>query len=524
MKLGDLVANLPTPVSLEGDAGVRVCDLTEDSRTVVPHSLFIARKGLKADGRVFARDAVGAGAVAILTDDPALAKAGLHVPVAVAPDITLASALVAERFYRDPTSRLSIVGVTGTNGKTTITYLIWQLLNHLHRRCGMVGTVQIDDGVTLGPAVMTTPPAIEISRTFSLMADAGCRAAAIEASSHALDQRRLDATRMCVGVFTNLTGDHLDYHKTMENYAQAKARLFEMLPPSGVAIVNADDPWHTQLIRDCRATAWKCSLGNDADCTCRVVSADMGAMRIELRGPWGVIEQSVNLIGRHNQMNVLQAVASAWALRERVGGFELHDLVNALAEVKAPPGRLEPAAIKSKAALPRVFVDYAHSDDSLRNVLIAVRKAMTPSDGKLWVVFGCGGDRDRTKRPRMGAAAIELADSVVVTSDNPRSEEPMAIIREITQGVPGDMRARVLIDPDRRAAIHAAIAKADARDIIVIAGKGHETEQITLGANRELVKHHFDDREVAREALEARAGSADVKSGPALRSPTREAK
>jgi len=247
-------------------------------------------------------------------------------------------------------------------------------------------------------------------------------------------------------------------------------------------------------------------------------------MPIELRAPWGVIEPTVNLIGRHNQMNVLQAVASAWALRERVGGFELHDLVNALADVKAPPGRLEPAAIKRKTALPRVFVDYAHSDDSLRNVLIAVRKAMTPSDGKLWVVFGCGGDRDRTKRPRMGAASIELADRVVVTSDNPRSEEPTAIIGEIMQGVPGDVRARVLINPDRRAAIHAAIAGAEPRDIIVIAGNGHETEQITLGANRELVKHHFDDREVAREALEARASDLSVKPGPALRPPTRETK
>lgn len=506
MKLGDLVVNLPTPVSLEGDASVRVCDLTEDSRTVVPYSLFIARRGQKADGRAFAKDAVSAGAVAILTDEPALARSGLHVPVAVAPDIALASALVAERFYRDPTSRLSIVGVTGTNGKTTITYLIWQLLNHLHRRCGMVGTVEVDDGVTVAPAAMTTPPAIELARTFSLMADSGCKAAAIEASSHALDQKRLDGTRICVGVFSNLTGDHLDYHKTMENYARAKARLFEMLPPSGVAIVNADDPWHAGLTRDCRAPVWTCSLGNDADCTCRVLGADMAAMRVELRGPWGVIEQSVNLIGRHNQMNVLQAVAACWALRQRVGGFEPHDLARVLAEVKAPPGRLEPAAIRAGTPLPRVFVDYAHSDDSLRNVLTAVRRAMTPTDGKLWVVFGCGGDRDRTKRPRMGAAAAELADHIVVTSDNPRSEKPMAIIEEILQGIPGDIAVRALVEADRRAAIHAAIAGADPRDIIVIAGKGHETEQITLGPNRELVKHHFDDREVAREALAARAG------------------
>lgn len=533
MNLQTLIADLKLkPPSRAGWPSVRICDLTEDSRTVVPGSLFVARRGLKADGTAFARDAVRAGAVAILTDDESLTKLESghdRVPIVLAKDVALASALIAERFFGNPSSKLAAVAVTGTNGKTTTTYLVWQMLNALDVRCGLIGTVVIDDGRSVGPASMTTPPAIELSQSLAAMAEAGCRAVALEASSHALDQRRVDGLAIKVGVFTNLTGDHLDYHKTMAAYTAAKARLFGMLPAGGVAIVNADDAAAESMIRGCRAAVRRGTLesgpsassppapsspGTKANATSRVeiLSSTIDGMALRIFGPWGTVEASVPLIGRYNAMNVLQAVDACDAVGPDLLGRKLttDDITTALKKVSAPPGRLEPAhpsgprsRAKATTELPKVFVDFAHTDDALRNVLTAVRGVLRPPS-KLWVVFGAGGDKDKTKRPRMGAAAAELADHVVITSDNPRTEKPSAIVTEILAGVPVTDRAKVEVQVERGPAIRHAVATAGVHDVIVLAGKGHETEQTLLNEHGKVVTIQFDDRLIASKALSDR--------------------
>lgn len=528
MNLNALIADLELrPPSRAGWESVRVCDLTEDSRTVVPGSLFVARRGLRADGGAFARDAVRAGAVAILTDEASLAElehGHEGVPVVLAKDVALATALAAERFYGNPSSKLAAIAVTGTNGKTTTTYLVWRMLNALGVRCGLIGTVVIDDGRSVSAASMTTPPAIELSRSLAVMAEAGCRAVALEASSHALDQRRVDGLTLGVGVFTNLTGDHLDYHRTMEAYAAAKARLFTMLPSDGVAIVNADDATAETMLRGCKASVRRVSnpeIGRPpgpqpesepmTPSRVEILSSTIDGMTLRMAGPWGVVESPVPLIGRYNAMNVLQAVEACAAVSERTLGRRLTtaDISGALKKVSAPPGRLEPVTVgsarsrRSAAGLPRVFVDFAHTDDALRNVLTAARGVLRPPS-KLWVVFGAGGDKDKTKRPRMGAVAVELADHAVITSDNPRTEKPSTIVAEILAGVPTTAREKAEVQVDRGRAIRHAIASAGPDDVIVVAGKGHETEQTLLNEHGKVVTIEFDDRLVAGDALAER--------------------
>jgi UDP-N-acetylmuramoyl-L-alanyl-D-glutamate--2,6-diaminopimelate ligase len=528
--------------SVPGDlAHTRICDLTEDSRTVVPGSLFIARGGRKADGKQFVSQALRAGAVAILTDDASLElpEKGEGVPVLIAPDVALVSALLAERFYGRPSNSMDLVGVTGTNGKTTVTSLVWQLLNACSRRCGLIGTVIVDDGVEVAPASMTTPPAIELSRSLARMLECGCKAAALEVSSHALDQRRADALRFRVGVFTNLSGDHLDYHQTMDAYAGAKARLFEALAQDATAIVNDADPRSARILRDCKARvvrarvvregelaggAWGPNSDQCADqCAVAILAQSASGMDLALAGAWGVVRGRVGLVGAYNAMNVLQAVASVHALGLRAQGGD--GWARALPSLVAPPGRLERVEVGPDQ--PTVFVDYAHSDDSLRNALRAVRGVMDGASrpparieaaagavevarrgGDLWVVFGCGGDRDRTKRPRMGLAAAQLADRVVVTSDNPRTERPSDVIDEVLAGIPANLRGKVTIQADRARAIRFALEQAHGGDVVLIAGKGHETEQVLPDGQGGTIRTHFDDREVARAALEELLGEA----------------
>lgn len=524
MQLTDLIQGLPVRLALPagGAASLRICDLTEDSRTVVPGSLFIARAGAKADGRGFVAQALDAGAVGVLVQgepDAGTLEAARHARAAVlsTDDAALASALLAERFYGAPSNSLDLVGVTGTNGKTTITWLIWQLLNGAGHRSGLIGTVIVDDGAEVAPANMTTPPAIEVSRTLALMVESGCKAAAMEASSHALHQKRVEALSFDVGVFTNLTGDHLDYHGTMENYAAAKARLFELLPPDSAAVVNAQDPWAPRMVRDVKpgVRVFPCSIadegslfapaplavpGGERGCVARVRSADLLGMSLELTGPWGRIESRVNLTGSHNVMNVLQAVAGAHAI-----GLSAERIAEGLGSLTAPPGRLERVSLDRDPVT--VLVDYAHTDDALKNAIGAVRACLTPGRGRLWVVFGCGGDRDKTKRPRMGRVAAVEADQAVVTNDNPRTERPSEIIDQILSGVPEDRRGLVSVQPDRDRAIRHAIESAEPGDVVLIAGKGHETEQILPDGAGGTFTQHFDDREVARSALADRFGA-----------------
>jgi UDP-N-acetylmuramoyl-L-alanyl-D-glutamate--2,6-diaminopimelate ligase len=507
MRLVDLIAGLdvsslgPRPLD-----AVRVCDLTDDSRTVLPGSLFIARSGTKSDGRTFIPEAVRAGAVAVLTDiaEPALGRA-LEVPVVVARDLSLAMARMAERFYGDPSGKLTLVGITGTNGKTTTAHLVHQLLNGVNIRCGLIGTVMVDDGVSVAAATLTTPPATELSRTFGVMVEAACKAAVMEVSSHALAQARVAALKFDVGIFTNLTGDHLDYHGTMEAYAEAKAGLFRMLPETGCAVVNAEDAAAERMVKDCRAKVVRCRVVEGARATAEmgageamatVRSVSLTGSRVQFAGPWGVFETTIRLVGRHNVMNALQALCAAHA-----AGVPGPALERVIRGAGAPPGRLEPVTtIKDEFA---VLVDYAHTDDALRKVLIAllplVKEKSEP--GRLIVVFGCGGDRDRTKRPRMGAAAAELADHIIVTSDNPRTERPSDIIDEILAGIPAGAREKLQVEVDRRRAIGKAVDMARPGDLVLIAGKGHEASQLLPDGRGGTITQHFDDREVARAAL-----------------------
>lgn len=549
MRIADLIHGLGIRISQvvgddvhtpESGGGVRICDITEDSRTVMPGSLFIARAGEKSDGKRFIPGAIEAGASAILTDDPAFAlPAQTHAksgPIVVlqTEDVPLAIAQLAERFYGNPSSKMTVIGVTGTNGKTTTTFLIHQMLNRLGVRCGLVGTVVIDDGTEVAPASMTTPPALELSRTLARMHEAGCKAVVMETSSHALHQRRVGgpmAIGFHAGVFTNLTGDHLDYHGTMDNYADAKAMLFAALPAAsngGVAIVNIQDPWHTRMVRDSRARVVRCAVdepgalpitGGTAPETvwrAKVLSADTGGTHVELSGPWsgaGISHAQVRipLVGGFNVMNALQALVTVHALFGGTGEDDLSfDIISrALEATIAPPGRLEPVTPDPSPI--DVLVDYAHTDDALKTVLGVLRDAMVQRQasggnrGQLWCVFGCGGDRDRTKRPRMGKVACELADRVVVTSDNPRTEQPEAIIAEIRSGMTTGA-AQVVVEMDRERAIQWAMQQAQPGDVVIIAGKGHEDYQILPDPSRPgaTVTRLFDDREVARAALRAR--------------------
>ena len=497
MKLSTLCAGLSScKVPTGGAPDPDIWSLCEDSRRVKQGALFLARAGTKSDGRAFIADAVRQGAVAVLAPAGSAKPEGFPASVAwiEAEDPALATAGIAERFHGSPTSTLELVGVTGTNGKTTITYLVQQLLDSAGIRCGLVGTVETFDGRERVPSALTTPPAIELSELFARMLDNGCRAAAMEVSSHSLDQHRVGALRFRTGIFTNLTGDHLDYHGTMEKYAAAKARLFRMLDEGGTAVVNMDDPWHAAMLPT-RAKVLRTSLRDpSADCLATVHAMGLDAMEVSFRGPWGLLELRLPLVGTHNAMNALQAAAAAWSR-----GVDGERLARALATCHAPPGRLQPVAVAGAGF--SVLVDYAHSDDALANVLRALRPTV-PAGGRLRVVFGCGGDRDRTKRPRMARVACEGADEVIVTSDNPRTEDPEAIIAEILTGVPAEARARVVVESDRARAISQAVSSAREGDIVLIAGKGHEDYQI-IGTE----KRSFDDRREAEQALRQRIRS-----------------
>lgn len=504
MDLTKLISGLDLRVV--GDAtGVRVCDITEDSRTVLPGSLFVARAGGSVDGRGFVAAACECGAVAVLsdTDDLELPRGPQRPVVLVSGDVPRDGAVLAERFYGNPTSRLALVGVTGTNGKTSVATMTRAVLEASKIRCGMVGGVEIDDGREIARAVMTTPPAAELSRAFASMVEHGCRAATMEVSSHALDQRRADGLAFDVAVFTNLSGDHLDYHKTPEAYFAAKRRLFSMLPEGGARVLNADDGAFAELSSD---GARVCSAKGHPGATwrVRVESADLTGLSLSVETPLGPIEGRVAAVGAHNAMNVLQALASADAVCERLGMDEcrrLEVLRRGIGAVRSPRGRLE--RVSGEGDRVTVFVDFAHTDDALANSLGAIRSVL-PEGAELHAVFGCGGDKDKTKRPRMGRIACELADRVVVTSDNPRSEPPSRIVDEVLVGVPDNARARVTVHVDRGRAIKHAVLNAPDGAVIVLAGKGHETEQISCDAAGMPLVRHFDDAEEARAALRER--------------------
>ncbi|WDT94366.1 UDP-N-acetylmuramoyl-L-alanyl-D-glutamate--2,6-diaminopimelate ligase [Thermoleophilum album] len=469
-----------------GAETVTVSALAYDSRRVRPGTLFFCVPGMTTDGHRYAGEAVARGAVALVCERPL----ELPVPQVVVADARAAMAAIAVRFYGDPTARLRVVGITGTNGKTTTAFLVRHLLESMGVRCGLLGTVAQIVGGEERPPGRTTPESLDLQATFAEMVAAGDRACAIEVSSHALELGRVAGTRFACRVFTNLSQDHLDFHGTMELYFEAKRRLFSEF--AGAAVIGVDCEWGRRLAREF-PHADTFAVERDATLRARDVEFDIDGARFTLEAPEGSWRCRLPLPGRFNVENALAALGAVRAL-----GGNLAQAAAALATFDRVPGRFE----RIDAGQPfAVLVDYAHTPDSLARVLAAARPLCR---GRLWCVFGCGGDRDRGKRPQMGRIAAELADRVIVTSDNPRSEDPEAIIDEIVAGVSGQARARLERESDRRRAIERAIAAAEPGDLVLIAGKGHEQGQEFADGRVEP----FDDREVAREALAARAGAA----------------
>jgi UDP-N-acetylmuramoyl-L-alanyl-D-glutamate--2,6-diaminopimelate ligase len=462
----------------DGD-DVAISSLAYDNRRVEPGTLFFCVPGFTRDGHDFAPDAVARGAAALVVERPL----GLGVPEVVVDSVRAAMAPAAARFHGDPTAELDVVGITGTNGKTTTAFLVRALLEAAGRQCGLLGTVTSFVGGVERPVERTTAEAIELQRDFRAMRDGGDVACAMEVSSHALELGRADAIHFAAAIFTNLTQDHLDFHPTMEDYFLAKRRLFAAQP--GVAVVNVDDPYGRRLADELPQAV---TFAIDREASYRAIELESGFAGSSFTAltPEGPIALRTPLPGRFNVQNVLGAVAAVRAL-----GVPLEQIAAALPQAGRVPGRFEPVDEGQPFA---VLVDYAHTPDSLENVLRAARPL---TQGRLWCVFGCGGDRDRGKRPLMGEIAARLADRTVVTSDNPRSEDPQAIVEEILAGIPAERRDRVAADVDRRVAIAHALAGAQAGDVVVIAGKGHEQGQELAGGK----KLPFDDVTVAREAL-----------------------
>src|SRR4051812_26885150 len=454
---------------------VEVTALAYDNRLVEPGTLFFCVPGFTRDGHDFAPEAIARGAAALVVQRPL----GLGVPEVLVDDVRAAMAPAAARINGDPTAALRAVGITGTNGKTTTAFLVRGLLEAGGRRTGLVGTVSAVVGGEERAMVRTTPEAIDLQRMFAEMRDAGDEAVVMEVSSHALALHRADAIHWAVAIFTNLTQDHLDFHPTMEDYFLAKRRLFDAGPE--VAVINVDDPYGMRLAHDFPDAI---RIGIDsmhAQVRAREIESDASGSRFTVDG----LELHSPLPGRFNVLNVLGAVVAARAL-----GVDDETIADALTHAVRVPGRFEPVDEGQRFA---VLVDYAHTPDSLDNVLRAARPLAT---GRLIVVFGAGGDRDRAKRPLMGAVACDEADIAIVTSDNPRNEDPEAIIGEILEGC----GAGVDVEIDRRTAIEQAIAIAEPGDVVVVAGKGHEQGQ-EFEAGRKIP---FDDVTVAREALRAR--------------------
>ena len=508
MELRSLLRDL----SVERHAGPEAAQVTgvvEDSRRVKPGDLFVARSGGATDGRQYISDAVSRGAAAVLTDQPVSVPEG--VVLLIGREAAALGVELAERLHDRPGRRLRLIGVTGTNGKTTTAHMIRHLMAAAGHRCGMIGTVEVHDGQQGRPAALTTPGAIELIGLLGSMADHGCDSCVMEVSSHALDQGRVEPLQFDAAVFTNLSGDHLDYHGTMEAYAAAKARLFEALPEDAAAVVNADDDAADRMVRDCGGRVLRYGLGDAAasepgasghaaagpppEVRAEILAATARRTECVFAGPWGRLEAGLPVSGRHNVANMAAALTALHGL-----GLNVAALDEAVAACPPVPGRLEPVQAESGVDTPfEVLVDYAHTDDALANVLQALRPV---TRNRLRVLFGCGGDRDATKRPRMAAAASDEADDLLITSDNPRTEDPEAIIQQIVEGVPSEMRQRVTVEPDRAAAIRRIVAEAEPGDVVLIAGKGHEDYQI-VGTER----HDFDDRVHARRAVESRLGN-----------------
>ena len=488
MRLKKLIKDIPLK-EIKGSKEIVVTGICSNSKLVAPGNLFVAKKGRLDDGAQYIEEAIDAGSNAILTDiyNPSLK----HITQLIHPDVAKIESLLAANYYQFPSDELFMIGITGTNGKTTTSFLVKHLQDNLNSSCGLIGTIEYIIGKNRYQATRTTPDVISNHKMLKEMLMQDCKSAVMEVTSHALDQGRAEYIDFDVAIFTNLTLDHLDYHGTMENYCLVKQKLFNDLNPKKTkgchkylktAIVNKDSPWMDKIIENCKAKIITYGIDSEADLRATNIVLSSTGTTFHLSYKEQEVLCKSPLVGRFNVYNILAAIGVGLVRNE-----PLKKIVEILSTFPAIPGRLEP--VKNEAGL-HVFVDFAHTDDALVNVLDCLQEFKT---GKIITIFGCGGDRDRLKRPKMAKVAEELSDYCIVTSDNPRSEDPLKICEEISSGFSND-RWEIVVD--RKDAIKKAIELAQASDIILIAGKGHETYQIFAHKTIE-----FDDKKVSLELI-----------------------
>ena len=480
MKLSKLLKYVK-PIAIICDADVEIQGVNIDSRKIEDGHLFVAIKGTQTDGHRFIPKALELGATAVLCEDmPETCQEGVtYVQV---PSTEDAVGPVATVFYGEPSQTLKLVGVTGTNGKTTIATLLYNMFRKFGHKCGLLSTVcNYIEGEPI-PADHTTPDPIELNKLLHQMVEAGCEYAFMECSSHAIAQKRIGGLKFTGGLFTNLTRDHLDYHKTFENYRDAKKAFFDELPKDAFAITNADDKNGQVMVQNCKAQIKTYSIRQMADFRARIIECHFEGMYLEINGR----EVGVQFIGKFNVSNLLAVYGAAVMMGKRP-----EDVLVVLSTLKSVAGRLEP--IRSQDGVTAI-VDYAHTPDALENVLNAIHEVLDGKQGKVITVCGAGGNRDKGKRPLMAQEAVKQSDRVIITSDNPRFEEPQDIINDMLAGLTAQQMKKVISIADRREAIKTATMLAQKGDVILISGKGHEDYQEIKG-----VKHHFDDREVVKE-------------------------
>lgn len=486
MKLKKLLKDIPVK-EVKGSKEIEITGLCANSKVVSPGNLFVAKKGRVDDGAHYSREAIAAGASAILSDifDPSLR----HVTQIIHPNVSAVESLLAAQYYQFPSHEMFMVGITGTNGKTTTSFLVKHMLDQLNAPCGLIGTIEYIIGKHRYQATRTTPDVISNHKMLREMVLQGCKAAVMEVTSHALDQGRSQNIAYDVAIFTNLTLDHLDYHLNMEHYAQAKEKLFKGLAAKQTkkafdypvtAVVNVDSPWHKKMLQECKAKVMTYGFDETADVRASHVKLTASRTYFKVAYQGQDVECSCPLVGRYNVYNCLAALCVGLVRNE-----PLTKLAEILSTFPSVPGRLE--AVPNELGL-NIFVDFAHSDDALTNVLECLQEF---KKGRIITVFGCGGDRDQTKRPKMAKAAEELSDFCIVTADNPRSESPESISEDIIRGF---LKKNWMIELDRKEAIRKAIGMASSDDIILIAGKGHEKFQIFAHKTIE-----FDDKKIASQ-------------------------
>ncbi len=482
IRLEQLLEHIPL-LKVEGRLDIRIDQLDFDSRKVVPHGLFVAIPGTQADGHDFIGKALDQGAAAVLVE---------RWPEALQPGITYVQVaqtartlgLLADRWYGSPSRECRLVGVTGTNGKTSTVTLLHGLFSRLGYKCGLLSTVENRIGEAVVPATHTTPDVLTANRLLREMADAGCDYVFMEVSSHAVVQERIAGLHFAGGIFTNITHDHLDYHGTFANYIAAKKGFFDQLPRTAFALVNADDRRGKVMVQNTAAGVHFFSLQQLAEFRARVVEDHLTGLQLEVNRK----EVFTRLIGRFNAYNLLAAYGAAILL-----GQDETEVLTAISELRAPEGRFDYVQLQGEG--PLAIVDYAHTPDALEKVLETIAE-LKPEGARVFTVVGCGGDRDREKRPKMARVADQWSDQLILTSDNPRTEDPDRILADMLAGLDAGQQARALVITNRKEAIKTACKLAAAADVILVAGKGHEKYQEING-----VRHPFDDKEVLKEAL-----------------------